>query len=274
MEYVLYIDKLWSLVFAIHYFILFLTGIHMKRKIRLWRILLVSVCSAAIFLVILLFPGIPVWIKIVLQLGVVDFLCCQAAFSFRTREGLVRAYLVSCGYGMLLGGLLLAWQRVGRIQIFSVKDIIGICAFMTACIWLACLYWNIRGRKEGNRHPMELDFYGIQRKCIGLYDSGNSLYEPYQHKPVIIIEESAFSDLLSRVPEQKKILIPYHSIGKKQGILEAVELPEMFVYERGEKQGYKRVIAAISRENVSKNGSYQVILHPDYCVGGGSNNDI
>ena len=274
MEYVLYIDKLWSLVFAIHFFILFLTGKHMKRKIHLWKILLVSACNAVVFLVILLFPGIPVWIKIVVQLGVVDFLCCQTAFSFRTGEGILRAYLVSSGYGMLFGGILLAWQRVGRIEVFSLKDVLGICAFMTACIWLACLYWNIRGRKEENRYPLELDFYGLPRKCIGLYDSGNSLYEPYQHRPVIIIEESAFSDLLCRVPEHKKILVPYHSIGKKQGILEAVELPEMFVYERGEKQGYKRVIAAISRENISKNGSYQVILHPDYCVGGGINNGI
>lgn len=269
MEYVLYIDRIWLLYFSLHVFLYGLTGKQLHRKVSISRILMVSACNGVTFLVLLFIPGVTVPLKMLIQVGILDLLFCQLVFSFLTKEMLIYGYIIFCGYGMLFGGVLLAWQNVNGNdkRCISTFQIIGILGLLTGCIVLLYFYRKFRDPAENNKYQVELDFYGVQRKCIGLYDSGNGLYEPFQHRPVIIIDENAFSDLLSRVPAEKKIVVPYHSIGKKQGIMEAVELPEMIVYERGEKQGYKRVIAGICKEQIAKNGTYQVILHPNYCRG-------
>lgn len=111
---------------------------------------------------------------------------------------------------------------------------------------------------------VKLDFYGETLCCRGLADSGNSLYEPYGERPVSILEKKKAGKLAGRVPQEKYYLVPYHSIGKKHGLLTAVELPKMEVEEGGQKRVFFKTVVALSDEVVTEKGNYQMILHPDF----------
>ena len=60
------------------------------------------------------------------------------------------------------------------------------------------------------------------------------------------------------------ILIPFHSIGKRHGLLEAVELPRMEVEVGEEKRVFQKVVVALSEDVVTEKGNYQMILHPKF----------
>mgnify|MGYP004637086005 CR=1 FL=1 len=94
-------------------------------------------------------------------------------------------------------------------------------------------------------------------KVKALVDTGNSLYEPFTKKPVSIIEKKEigkwnFSDM-------KFIYIPFNSIGEKGGLLKAVIADNMEV----DKRIVEKPIVGIFDGKLSRNGRYNMILHPD-----------
>ena len=63
-------------------------------------------------------------------------------------------------------------------------------------------------------------------------------------------------------PEKFKV-IPYHSIGKDNGILEGYEIDTIKVKGNECEKQYDKVIVAVFKGKVSKGGSYQMILPPE-----------
>ena len=66
-------------------------------------------------------------------------------------------------------------------------------------------------------------------------------------------------------PEKFK-MIPYHSIGKENGMLEGYEVGAMEVKgDTGEKQ-FDKVIIAIFKGKISQKGGYEMILPPELSI--------
>lgn len=159
---------------------------------------------------------------------------------------------------------------------------------------------TLKNLRSGDLRIYETDlFYKDQSiRVIGLLDTGNNLHDPIYGKPVIITEYSAIEPLLTTTerkllnimldtlngkstllnenkissesvdlyPEKsednfKIMMIPYHSIGRKNGMLPAFVLNQVMVTNGREKIYSEKVITAISREKLSKHNEYQVILH-------------
>ena len=62
-------------------------------------------------------------------------------------------------------------------------------------------------------------------------------------------------------PEQFRI-IPYHSVGKQRGLLQAAAVEEVRLYRAGQERVRKRVLIAVSEERLSQSGRWQMLLHP------------
>ncbi|WFR54996.1 sigma-E processing peptidase SpoIIGA [Anaerocolumna sp. AGMB13025] len=151
---------------------------------------------------------------------------------------------------------------------------------------------------ELKTYETELSYGGKNIQIIGLLDTGNNLYDPIYGKPVIIAEFSSLEpllsvnqrDLLCRVldslegkhttlqeidhsPENGGIsqneaeehfnimMIPYHSIGKKNGMMPAIIMNRVKIVSGKEKMYSENVYTAVTRGNLSKEKKYQVILH-------------
>ncbi len=158
---------------------------------------------------------------------------------------------------------------------------------------------TLRNLRSGDMETFrtELSYGDKSIRVIGLLDTGNNLYDPIYGKPVIIAEYSALEPLLTahqknmlqvmsdtlegeftslnekdnssgnRVLQEEEgehfniMMIPYHSIGKRNGMLPAIVLNRVIIWSGEEKICSEKVYTAVSREKLSKQKDYQVILH-------------
>lgn len=146
-------------------------------------------------------------------------------------------------------------------------------------------------------YPVELLYKDKSVRVVGLLDTGNSLYDPIYGKPVIIAECSALESLFSThqanilntlldtvegtdLPDKKMspldtdhlydegeeqlniMMIPYHSIGKN-GMLPAILMSRIIIWDGEEQICNEKVLTAVSRNRISKEREYQLILHRD-----------
>ena len=135
-----------------------------------------------------------------------------------------------------------------------------------------------REKKEQFLYPVTVVFHGRRKQITALWDSGNQLRQPLTGRPVHIIELEAVQPLLEK-EERRELMrllemqtveypsgmfsfVPYQSIGKKHGILPVLKLDEIRVEKENETVDTPEVLAAVSKEAVSRSGAYQMILHP------------
>jgi stage II sporulation protein GA (sporulation sigma-E factor processing peptidase) len=156
--------------------------------------------------------------------------------------------------------------------------------------------WRLYRRKDKDIYDIELTLEGQRIHTKGLFDTGNCLYDPLYHKPVIVIERSVIEELLSeefleefentknylsgRGMEEvmaasldqseitKKLLlrlriIPYSSIGKAQGMMFGLMLDQLVIHTGKETICCSKITAAISENSVSPKEEYHVILHKE-----------
>lgn len=135
-----------------------------------------------------------------------------------------------------------------------------------------------REQKEQFYYPVTIKLHGREKKITALWDSGNHLVQPVTGRPVHIIDTEALQPLLTeneaeelqRLLEMKTVecpsgmfsFVPYQSIGKKHGVLPVLKLDVIRVEKEKEIMDTPEALVAVSRENVSHTGEYQMILHP------------
>lgn len=170
------------------------------------------------------------------------------------------------------------WKLVS-LAIFGIMGIYALIKIMT----------NFR---SGNKRLYETNIY-LRDKNItltSLLDTGNNLYDPIFNKPVIIIEYTSLINLLSEDEKHyidiwlKNIqdksgdgmssdsnntnnimvfMIPYKSVGKKNGLLPAIKIDKIEIIKGNEKICNENVFTAIWNDQFSTRNEYQIILHRD-----------
>ncbi|MCF6093611.1 sigma-E processing peptidase SpoIIGA [Microaerobacter geothermalis] len=162
------------------------------------------------------------------------------------------------------------------------------------------MYWfskrnleAVESYKTRGQDLVKLDIYlGSPLKsgpitCKGLVDTGNQLFEPITRIPIIVVEASQFH---SRIPESmvhlsneeilihevdrslanlsdewltKVRVIPFHGVGKSQMQFLIAFRPERIVIHS--QQGIfetERVLVGLQGKKLTKDDSYQAIIHP------------
>lgn len=98
-----------------------------------------------------------------------------------------------------------------------------------------------------------------------LFDTGNGLCDPISGKMVHIAEYKILKPLLEGDEKAKEniCVIPFHSIGKDDGVMYGIRMDEMVVLVDGEPKFLYSPIIGIYVGNISKQGKYSVILNRD-----------
>ena len=134
-----------------------------------------------------------------------------------------------------------------------------------------------RTTKEKLLYLVTLKLHGKEQQVQALWDSGNQLTQPVTGRPVHILESRVLKSLLTEdeyrelqawlyfhaveQPSGMYSLIPYQSIGKKYGLLPVLQLDEIQVETEKETLSTPNVLVAVSRQCLSQNESWQMILH-------------
>ena len=116
-------------------------------------------------------------------------------------------------------------------------------------------------RSRGQVYEVCLSLGGYSYNLRALLDTGNRLMDPFYHRPVHIVDREALPEL-----DEGKLaglglhLIPYHSIGRREGLLPAV-VGESLEIRTGEgSRTIVKPVVALSRIPVSGQAYYQMIL--------------
>lgn len=250
-----------SLVGTTHYFLYLLAGLGLIPFYGLLRFLPVIILVSVAMLVIAF--RTLVWSRLVAVAGHFYGIGFVAAGA-----GMATAYL--------LGDL-------GTPQ-FTV----GTLASILTILILAELGWGIVHERMVNRVyqiPVEISCEGIVINVPALIDTGNNLKDPLNCQPVIIVEQAALNPLLplelreiisqldqgdvnamERLAHLEKWqtrlrLIPFSSIGKKNGLLVGFRPDEIKVANQPMNQSLRPTIA-IHPHSLDPKGEYVALVPP------------
>lgn len=200
---------------------------------------------------------------------VIGVLSVLAAFYPTGRKKLGGLIVTEFFLAICLGGILELIQGPEKESYLLLTASGAIIFLAVFCIKVKKLLFE-RVNDENSIRKVRLYHKGKTAETYGLIDTGNGLTDPMSKEPVIIIQKSLREALLlqEEVKGQKGYrLIPYESIGKKKGVLEAFRLERLEIFKK-EKNGKEemiirsQVMCAVYEENYSMKGSYEVILHP------------
>ena len=264
MHYELYVDSLFLVNFVMNLYLLLLVNKSTFRTATPGRLLFGAAVGGIGGLLPYLLPG-PGFVKMgagIIAGTVGMILMAFPVRSFRMFLKLLEKLLL---YSFCMGGALLFLIRAipGLRNILT--GIFGIMGVGGLCFLALKRFWNDGGQEESLCRAI-LICKKVRLEVIGLVDSGNSLTEPISGKPVCIVTQQVLNDLKEELPAGYRV-VPYHSIGKKRGILEGYLLPELKLEIGGITRTFSQVWIAASPQGISEQDnaeaeSVKMIVNP------------
>ena len=123
---------------------------------------------------------------------------------------------------------------------------------------------RVRYKEENMKVKTVLEFGDRKLFATALMDTGNKLYDPFYHKPVILVDEKMIGEMVTYCKEmcpEKLHFIPFHSVGRENGLLEGITFDYVNIRWQNKQMKFKDVIAASTKESLYKGKEYQVIFH-------------
>lgn len=173
----------------------------------------------------------------------------------------------------------------------NVKYYLYSALFTFVIVKILIFFYQYTKTELKNIYEVEIIMEDKKLTGFGLLDTGNDLREPLTNKPVIIgeyefikeiipdclkeiivsynkqennLESSGKNKLYTELKDKYMVkikIIPYHSIGKKNGNLIGIIFDEVNIKIENNVVSNKRVIVAIHLDELSTKEEYQFILH-------------
>ena len=186
----------------------------------------------------------------------------------------LRSHMIKLGRGLIYSDI--SWK-------FVVLAIVFITPIIIFSYWF--YRWYCYNAPE--TYDVELILENRSIHTRGLMDTGNCLYDPLYHKPVMLVENTVMDELLTPefqqdLEEAKRYVggndtsqwninadhvlrlrfVPYQSIGKT-GMLVGLILDKVLIHTGKETICNEKVTAAICDRQFSPREDYHVILHKE-----------
>lgn len=258
MYYEVYVDILFLVNFLMDYLLLLLVNRMLKCYATHGRMFLGALLGAGLTCMITILYLPYTWIKLVLFHFIINTIMIRVGLSIRTKEAFVKAVVMLYIGVFFMGGILESVRPyIKSGSLFFGAAVIG--------YHVALGLWNvmekIRDRQE-RRCKVMLCHKDRQMVIWGLIDTGNELREPVSCAPVSVIDKKTIMEFLGTETIAHISYIPYHSVGKSEGVMPAIQIEKMAIVQ--EKMHWiKNPWIGISDAPVSSQGEYCLILHTD-----------
>lgn len=258
MYYELYLDVFFLTNFMMDYILLLLLKRILKCTATHRRIGFAAALGAFLTCIVVIIPIPCVFLKFILFHMVVNTCMIRAGLKIKSKAEMLKALILLYVSGFLLGGVMTAVQSHMRIgSLFFALAIGG--------YYISSIIWDFISHIQRATHfkcNVEL-FWGEKMLSVkGIIDTGNGLMDPNSGEPVHVLDKRAVMCFLNERIEGNVHYVPYHSIGKKDGMLLVIRMDRMKVY--GEKEWWiEKPMIGISEEIVSAEGEYKMILNPN-----------
>ncbi|RXI98094.1 sigma-E processing peptidase SpoIIGA [Anaerobacillus alkaliphilus] len=301
----IYLDVIWFLNFCIDLLLLVLTALVLKRSFKKWRLLLGAlVASSSIFIVMTTLS--PLFYHPMFKL-IFSSCIVVTAFGFKKIsyfiQNLLTFYFVSfiCGGGLIALHFMFNNEMVILNGVVTTKStglgtpiswLLVVIGFPTIWLFARKRIEQMEVRKVKYEDIVQVDLFILDRQIQlkGLIDSGNQLQDPLTKKPVMVID---MNDLHNKFPksivqqakhpemigdpsfvidkdwEEKLCIIPYRGIGQVNQFIIGIRPNKVIVtLGQGEELDCSNVIVGLNFTNLSSEGDFNCILHPQMLIQG------
>lgn len=265
MNMKIYLDIFFLINMGMNFVVLLTESFFCGRTVRIRRLLASSVMGALISCIMLVLGVHRILPLIVLIYLAVSLLLIRIAFGKTTLGALVRNVVMFYVVAFAVAGLLVQLQTVLKLPLTGIRMLAIMSLLLLA---LRRLMPVIRRRREKilRYYRVKLHFHGGQIEGNALLDTGNSLYDPISHHPVMLADGLFVKRLWKQESEPVMRVIPFHSIGKKSGLLQAFQAEMLEVWNDGKWMQIDKPWVAVCDKYVSVDGEYELILHPDMLI--------
>lgn len=261
----IYLDVFFLVNMGMNFVILLTESLLGQRTVRVRRLLLSSVMGGAAACGMLVLGLHRIMPLLVLCYLVVSILLIRIAFGKTTPGAFVRNIVMFYTTAFVLAGLLVQLQKTFHMPLTGVSMLAVMSFILLLLRWLMPVFRKHQDRME-RYYRVKLRYGEEKIEGNALLDTGNGLYDPISHQPVMLGEEGFVKRLWKREGEPVMRIIPFHSIGKKSGFLRAFQAEKLEVETGGVWQCFERPWVAVCDKYVSVDGEYEVILHPDMLI--------
>ncbi len=271
MYFEVYADSVFILQFVLNCYVLVLVNNMLRQKVRLRRILLGAFCGTIFSFVPFLLP-FKLFISVLISIIMSVLWLVVFVFQTSSKEHFLKV-LEKLGIStILLGGGLLVCLRIflkGWYTDISMLDIL-LLGGVVCCVLIVLIrknrkpYNTCRVTLFGETKEPDISQTLLDRgvSIEALIDTGNSLIEPISGKPVAVLDKAVFEQVYGERKPSVFRVIPYHSVGKKAGVLPGYRLERIIVETEENTKEYKEVFIGVGEEVLSQGSTYKMILNP------------
>lgn len=258
MHYELYIDVFFLVNFMMDYLMLLIEKKILKCSATHGNICIGAVLGSLMTSVIICLPIPYAFIKFMLFHIVVNTVMIRVGLKIKFGKTFLKAIVMLYISGFLLGGVFTYLHQY--IRITSLFFAVAMASYYVVLGIFKLLGSTIRS----GRYQCSVDLYMNDKKHTveAIIDTGNGLTDVVTGDPVSILGKSAATELLAEEKMRGIRFIPYHSIGKSEGILPVIRLDKMCVHNQ-ETYWIEKPLIGIAEEEISEHGECKLILNPD-----------
>lgn len=273
---VVYIDLLFLLNLIANYLLLLAAGRLAGAALRRWRIGL-GAALGALYAALIFLPGLG-WLALwpcKLASG-----AAMALVAYGGERRLLRVTVLFFGASAALAGAVLGLELLGSRSLtlahgvfYSKLDLRLLLLVFVASYFVLSLFFRRTGRQVGRELArLEVELESGSRTLTALVDTGHSLTDPGDNRPVVVVDAWALAGLLPDWADpaepiasverchaaggRQARLIPYRAVGVECGMLLALRARDVTV--NGRPLG--RLLVALSPTALDDGGGYQALI--------------
>lgn len=254
----IYLDLVFFINFMFDLLLLLTVKVVLKRKVKWYRVLLGSLVGAlSIFLLFIKLNSVTLF----LLKAIISLFMIGVTFGIKNKHDFFKNILYLYFISIILGGFLyylnleFSYQNIGLVFFHNGFSINFILLFILSPIILYIYIKQDRELKIINNYRFNIEIYykNKKRKYVAYLDTGNKLYDPYFHKPIILLYDPSFFNI------SNPIYIPYRTLDHG-GLLECVKVDKIILDDG---RIINKPLIALSKHKFKMDG-IDVLLHKDY----------
>lgn len=291
--YVIYIDLLFIINWSMDVLIFYCLTLVMNKKIKHWRIIIAGMIAALLYCMLVILPilqSIPHWIY-TLFIPILPILYLYKPDKIKT---FFKIYLLAMMIAAVFGGCIFNigytfYSGTRGFDTLSIYKLVAI-GLVISFLFYSSFYF-LRRRFIFPAFEYQLQFKNGERiyELRALLDTGNLLYTPISHLPVIVVEYEAAQYVLTetqrinyehyRKSSQQEIeeglvmgtckpdvLIPFNSVGCESGYLWGFKIEEVVIKRLRDEKVISNCIIGVSQDSLFSDKQYHALLHPEFIL--------
>lgn len=291
--YVVYLDILFGISWYMDILIFYCVTLILNYPIKIWRVIGAGLIASLLHCMLILCPILQ-FVPYSLYSLLVPIISILYLYKPKSLKGFMKLYLLCTLVAAVFGGIIFnVWFTFN----YATKEIHSIelgMLFLIGGLTMLCFdrgFYFIRRRLIFPSFEYCLTLKN-RSKCVevkALLDTGNLLYTPIKHEPVVVVEYERIKDLLSiqqilqfekyrtsksldmeealaRGVYQPDVLISFNSVGCSAGYLWGVRIDQMLIKGRAGAKEFSSCVIGISCDSLFSDGQYHALLHPEFIL--------